>query len=507
MRILENRGAGILMHITSLPGRFGIGDMGPSAYAFADSLVSAGARYWQMLPLGPTGYGNSPYSGRSTFAGNELLISPELLVRDGFLSPEDLSDVPPFPAARVDFNAVRSWKMPLLRKAAANALASAGFRDRLADFRAANSLWLDDYTVYMILCSRYDDGRWYSVWNKAEGSHDRELCGRILSEESQEAGIWQALQLIFDRQCRALLSYCNSKGLLTIGDIPIFVGMDSADAWSHPELFRRGPSGAFSEVSGVPPDNFSADGQLWGTPVYDWAYHEKTGFGWWIDRVRRCLDLNNVLRIDHFKGFDAYYAIPATARTAALGTWTPVPGKHFFRVLRQTLGELPIIAEDLGNMTRSMEELRLENGFPGMKIAQFGFEFDEDGTFDTTDDFLPANYDRMYVAYTGTHDNDTTRGWFDSLDGKQKESVLSYLDCTEADVVDTLVEAVMMSRADLAVIPMQDLLGLGGWARMNYPSTCNDVNWTWRMEEGAFTPGRMDFFRNLVTRSGRHAEG
>ena len=503
MKIPENRSAGILMHITSLPGRWGIGDLGPSAYEFAERLVSCGVRYWQMLPLGPTGYGNSPYSGRSTFAGNELLISPELLMKDGFLSPEDLKDVPAFPADHVDFNGVRTWKMPLLRKAAVNALKSADFRKRLREFREANSYWLDDYAVYMILYTRYNDARWYSVWDRKEGAHDAEVCRRILEEKREDADIWQALQLIFDTQCRALRSYCNSRGLLTIGDIPIFVGMDSADAWSKPELFRRGPSGAFSEVSGVPPDNFSADGQLWGTPVYDWDYHTKTGFSWWISRVRRCLELNNVLRIDHFKGFDAYYAIPAGATNAVSGTWTPVPGKRFFKVLRETLGEVPIIAEDLGNMTRTMEELRLENGFPGMKLAQFGFEFDEDGSFDKTDDFLPANYDRMFVAYTGTHDNDTTRGWFNSLQEEQKASVLSYLGCDEATVVDTLVDAVMTSRADLAVIPMQDILGLDGWARMNYPSTCNGVNWTWRMEEGAFSADRMEFFRNLVRKSNR----
>ncbi len=501
--LCASRSSGILLHVTSLPCEYGIGDFGPKAYELIDRLSSCSVHYWQMLPLGPTGYGNSPYAPRSTFAGNELLISPELLARDGLLLASELADHPSFPESKVDFSEVTKWKIPLLKRAARRALSDEAFRKALREFRAANSLWLPDYALFMVLYSKYNDARWQTVWDRREGFRDKETLSRLVEEERSEIEEWEALQCIFDVQCKGLGSYARSKEVWTIGDIPIFVGEDSADAWSHPELFKRDDAGFFSKVSGVPPDNFSATGQLWGTPVYDWSFLESTGFDWWISRVRRSLELNDVLRIDHFRGFDAYYEIPAGAKTAEHGTWVPAPGDRLFKTLRERLGRLPIIAEDLGFITESVIRLRISNGFPGMKIAQSGFVFDEAGDFDRSHPFLPSNYGKDFVAYTGTHDNDTTLGWFRSLGEKERASVLSYLKTGESRVVASLVKAVMASDAALAVIPMQDLLGLDTGARMNYPSTCNDRNWSWRMEDGAFSPAVMRKLSSLVRSTGR----
>ncbi len=501
----SDRSSGVLLHVTSLPGEFGIGDLGPSAHDFVDRLSSCSVQHWQMLPLGPTGYGNSPYSARSTFAGSELLISPDVLGREGLLSRTELSDHPCFPEDRVDYSLVRGWKLPLLKKAARRALGDRLFLHGLDAFRSANSIWLQDYALFMVLCTRHGDARWQTRWSRAEGLRDEAALSRIREESQAEIQEWEALQYIFDIQCKALGSYARSKGVTTIGDIPIFVGGDSADAWSRPELFKRDASGFFSDVSGVPPDNFSVTGQLWGTPVYDWSYHEATGFEWWISRVRRCLELNDMLRIDHFRGFDAFYDIPAGSATAESGVWTPAPGEQFFRTLRERLGNLPIIAEDLGNITESVEELRVSNGFPGMKIAQFGFVFDDIGGFDHSHGFLPLNYGKDYVAYTGTHDNDTTLGWFRSLSSVEQNSVLDYLETDAGNVTRALVSAVMDSKAALAVIQMQDLLGLDGSARMNFPSTCNDRNWSWRMLDGAFSSSVMEGLSSLVLSSGRKA--
>ena len=498
-----SRSSGILLHITSLPSEYGIGDFGPNAYGFVDSLASCSVRYWQMLPLGPTGYGNSPYSPRSTFAGNELLISPELLEKDGLLTESEISDHPHFPETKVDFTEVTKWKIPLLKKAARRALRDKVFLKALDGFREANSLWLSDYALFMVLYSKYNDARWHTVWNRREGLRDNATISRLMDEKRSEIEEWEALQYIFDVQCKELGAYARSKDVWTIGDIPIFVGEDSADVWSHPELFKRDEAGSFSDVSGVPPDNFSATGQLWGTPVYDWGFHERTGFEWWVSRVRRSLELNDVLRIDHFRGFDACYEIPAGSKTAEHGIWTPAPGVRFFKTLEEQLGRLPIIAEDLGNITESVIRLRTSNGFPGMKIAQFGFVFDEEGDFDRSHSFLPANYGKDYVAYTGTHDNDTTLGWFRSLKEKERASVLSYLKTDEKGIVESLVSAVMNSDAALAVIQMQDLLGLDGSARMNYPSTCNDRNWSWRMKDGDFSTAAIEKLSSLVRSTGR----
>ncbi len=503
MNISGKREAGILLHITSLPSEFGIGDLGPEAYNMADLIASSGATLWQLLPLGPTGYGNSPYAQRSAFAGNEMLLSPELLYRDGYLAKEDLLH-PAFPDSRVDFQRVSEWKMPRLRKAAEKALSQE--KDGIEQFREKERFWLDDYTLFMTLCDEYRDARWHTVWPHDEGYRDSDALERVKREKRREIDIYIALQYLFDKEMKALLSYTRSKGLRLIGDIPIFAGADSADTWSHPELFKTGPDGRYSAVSGVPPDNFSATGQLWGNPVYEWKEHERTDFEWWKARVRRCLELTDILRIDHFRGFDAYYEIKASAATAEHGVWKKSPGKKFFTSLEKEMGKIPIIAEDLGWMTPSVSALRDRFGFPGMKIAQFGFSWDRNGDLNTYDDFLPHNYTRQFVAYTGTHDNDTVRGWYEKLTPIEKHHVREYLASPDEEIVWALMRSVMMSNADTAIFPMQDILELGTEARMNYPSTCNDTNWSWRMEEGSFNGYRAGRFRHLARISGRNGK-
>lgn len=496
------------MHISSLPGKYGIGDFGPQSYIFANKIASAGFKYWQMLPLGPTGYGNSPYSALSAFAGNELLISPELLVNDGFLTKEEATsateafkDENP---SHVDFNYVKQVKMPLLEKAARRALKENSFRSNLEKFCSENSYWLEDYSLYYVLQNKYNDTRWYSIWDESERIRDQRTLEDRKKQYKEEIELCKAIQFFFDLQLKAFQAYIHSLGLLSIGDIPIFVGKDSVDAWSNLELFKTDGQGHFTDVSGVPPDNFSPDGQLWGTPVYNWDYHLKTGFAWWKKRIRRALELNDIIRIDHFRGFDAYFDIPSNATTARDGVWTHAPGIELFDSLKKEFGkDLPIIAEDLGNITESVIRLRKTNGLPGMKIAQFGFELTRLKKIRKSHDFLPKNYTRKFVAYTGTHDNDTTRGWFDSIDASLKKEVLSYLETDEKNVVKALVKSIMESKANTAIVPMQDILELDTSSRMNYPSSCNDINWSWRMKDGEFTPSLIEFYKQMIENSFR----
>ena len=508
MNISGKRSNGILMHITSLPSEFGIGDFGPEAYRFADKLKEARANYWQLLPLGPTGYGNSPYAARSTFAGNEMLISPEYLYRDGYLDKEDLEH-PLFPSEKVDFYLVTEWKLPLLKKAASNFLAKKKGTKAYKDFLKREAFWLEDYALFMVLYEKYYDARWHSVWDKKEGFRDEKTIKALRKEKKSEIEIWYALQFLFDQQLSDLRSYVNSLGIKTIGDIPIFVGADSADAWSHLELLKADDEGHYTAVSGVPPDGFSATGQLWGNPVYDWNKHVESDFAWWKARIKRLLSMTDVLRIDHFRGLDAYWEIPADHKTAEHGKWKKSPGKKFFESVKKEMGELPIIAEDLGFMTDGVIKLRDGNKFPGMKIATMGFSLNEDGELNTYDDFLPMNYTRSFVAYTGTHDNETTRAWFDSLSDQEKHAVREYLACDDGEAVWALIRAVMMSNADYAIFPMQDILELGTEARMNFPSTCNDKNWAWRMEKDAFDSyriGRYSFLARISGRNGKSAD-
>lgn len=489
------RYCGVLMHITSLPSRYGIGDLGREAYSFADSLHKCGVPLWQILPLGPTGYGNSPYAARSTFAGNELLIDLDSLVADGYLDHADLVSYPHFQQESCEFNKVISAKLPLLHKAAENFLVKKHEQKQYRAFKAENSFWLDDYAVFMVLYEKYNDARWM-LWKE-------KYSEATLKKFSAQAEIYRVLQYLFQKQWKALKAYVNSLGIQIIGDIPIFVGADSADTWSNISLFKTNEDGTYKAISGVPPDNFSSTGQRWGNPVYDWKKHEETGFEWWIKRIERQLELTDILRIDHFRGFDAYWEVKATEPTAEFGKWVKSPGKQFFKALADKLGPLPIIAEDLGLMTDSVNRLRTSNHLPGMKICQFGFTRLSDGSFNPYDTFLPHNYEEDFVAYTGTHDNETVKGWYYNQDEVTKDHVRQYLSVPEHEVVWGMIRAVMFSHARYAIFPMQDLLELDNSARMNMPSTCNDINWAWRMKKGAFTDYTVNRMKQLVIFSGR----
>ena len=502
MDISGKRESGILLHITSLPSEYGIGDLGPEAYAVAEKIAKAGATLWQVLPLGPTGYGNSPYAQRSAFAGNELLLSPELLYQDGYLRKEDLLH-PDFPSDRVDFQEVSEWKMPRMKRAAWNALQGKE-KDAIEEFRDKESYGIEDYALFMVLYEKYQDARWHSIWDKKEGWRDKETLERVRKDKKNDINVYIAMQYLFSKEISQLLTFIHSKKLKLIGDIPIFAGADSADTWSHLELFKTDSKGHYSAVSGVPPDGFSATGQLWGNPVYDWKKHEADDFKWWKERVRRCLEMTDILRIDHFRGFDAYYEIKANAPTAEHGVWKKSPGKAFFSSLEKEMGKIPIIAEDLGWITPTVTALREKFGFPGMKIAEFGFVWDDDENLSPYDDFMPHNYSRQFVAYTGTHDNDTVRGWYDKLSDKKKHSVREYLSSPDEEIVWAMIKSVMMSNADYAIFPMQDVLEKDSDARMNFPSTCNNLNWAWRMENGEFSDYRIERFSFLSRISGRN---
>lgn len=498
------RNAGILLHITSLSSDYGIGDLGSEAYRMADWIASTGVGLWQVLPLGPTGFGNSPYAPRSTFAGNELLISLEQLVYEGLLDQHDLHDHPAFARDHVDFDRVITWKLPLLKKAARAFLDRSSLQHKaFQEYCAKQSFWLEDYAAFMVLYETYADARWFSHWPAALSKREPKALDAFKVENHQKLEEWKVLQFFFEYQWNAFKLYVNAKGLKLVGDVPIFVAADSADTWSNLHLFKTDAQGRFSAVSGVPPDIFSETGQLWGNPVYDWDVLKKDNYGWWIKRFERLFTLTDILRIDHFRGFDAYYEIPAGEKTAENGTWVAAGGEEFFKVVRSHFGPVSIIAEDLGLMNASVERLRDDNGFPGMKIFQFGFSLNDRGECNYYDDFLPHNWDENFVAYTGTHDNNTTLGWFTSLAEQVKQMVLAYLGCREEEVVWAMIRALMLSHARCAIIPMQDLLEKDGRARFNYPSSCNDSNWSWRVEKEECTETIAAKLAHLVRISAR----
>ena len=485
----RTRKTGILLHITSLPSEYGVGDLGDSAFSFVDLLSEGKVSLWQMLPLGPTGYGDSPYAARSAFAGNEIMISPRSLYIDGYL---DISDVlVKAPAAdRVDYGAAKALKMPLLRKAAAALLSSKGAdRKAFESFAENEAWWLDDYALFQAITDDIGDSRWFSQWPAELRRRDAGALERKRKELKREIDIYKALQYFFRRQYMKLKEYANGKGIGIIGDIPIFVAPDSSDAWAERRLLLIDEDGQQEASSGVPPDAFSATGQLWGNPLYRWEEHEKTGFDWWIRRFRENLRLFDIVRIDHFRGFEACWTVPEGETTAMNGKWVKSPGQKLFDAVKAALGgDLPIIAEDLGVITPEVEELRDRNGFPGMKIAQFAFAFDN-GKWQTGNPYLPHNCQQLSVAYTGTHDNNTAQGWYDELDDGMRDYVRRYLECSDGEVVWKLIRALMASNAMWVIFPMQDVLGLGADARMNVPSTCGVSNWSWKMgKEDLSTP-------------------
>ncbi len=499
------RGSGILLHISSLPGRHGIGDLGPSAYEFVDFLVEAGQKLWQVLPVCPTGYGDSPYQCFSAFAGNPLFIDLDALREQSLLPSTVLAEAPSFSPDRVDYGAVIDFKLSALRQAAGRFFADSSHPHHapFAAFCVKNAWWLDDYTLFMV-CKGVHAGAVWTEWEPAirqrEPATRREWAVK-LAREIQTRKYWQ---FEFFRQWEKLKVYCQRVGIAVMGDIPIYVAHDSADVWAHSELFRLDDRGQPTAVAGVPPDYFSATGQLWGNPVYRWDAVADSGCSWWIDRFRASFQLFDIVRLDHFRGFEAYWEVPADANTAVCGKWTKGPGAKFFQVLQDELGELPIVAENLGVITAEVEAIRKQFGFPGMSLLQFAFGTDPQGA-----SFRPHNYPRELVAYTGGHDNDTTVGWWASTGAgdstrtpqdvqREREFARSYLGLEHEAINWALIRAVLASVADLAVIPLQDVLGLGSEARMNLPGSVSG-NWKWRYQPSALTNEITQQLKMLTT--------
>ena len=472
---MTDRAAGLLLHPTSLPGRFGIGDLGPSADRFLDWAEAAGQKIWQVLPLGPTG-GPSPYGALSSFAGNPLLISPERLVEEGLLSAAALADAPDFPRDRVAWGDVRAWKDRVLRCAWSGASSSAPLAAEIRAFRKSREQrpWLDDW-------SRFAARR---VLGDAAGAR----------EVAAEKGYQDFLQFVFFRQWARLREEATRRSIALFGDVPIYVAADSADVASHPELFALDEQGRPIEVAGVPPDYFSATGQLWGYPLYRWDRMAESGFAWWIARLRAAFRLTDMVRLDHFRGFAQYWAVPAGDPTAETGRWRPGPGRALFDAVRRELGDVSLVAEDLGTITPDVRELLEGVGLPGMKVLQFAF-YGEDS-------YLPHRHVPNAVVYTGTHDNDTARGWWNGLTGEERARVRDYLGSDGAEIEWDLIRAAYSSVAARAIVPVQDVFGLGSEARMNTPGE-GAGSWSWRAREEDFTPERAARLRRLASLTGR----
>jgi len=467
------RSCGILLHPTSLPGPFGIGDVGPTAHAWLETLSKAGQSWWQVLPLGPTGKGDSPYSALSAFAGNPLLISPELLFRDGLI-PQSALDEARFGAERIDYGNVQKYKYWLLDTAYASFRArSPSLADSFAAFCHLHSNWLDDFALYMSLKEAHGNGDWRD-WPSLLKKRDTNSLASAKTQYADAIEGHRFRQFIFFRQWAELKSRAAELRITILGDAPIFVAGDSADAWAHPEFFQLDNNRQPIFVAGVPPDYFSKTGQLWGNPLYDWAALKRNGYQWWVLRLKTLLSLVDVVRLDHFRGFEAAWHIPAEAETAETGMWVKGPGQDLFDVLKRELGGLPLIAEDLGEITPEVTKLRKDLGLPGMRILQFAFGADP------TAPFLPHNYEVNTVVYTGTHDNDTTVGWYTALPEKEKKYLLQYAPSAEQDPAETLIRLAWSSIAELAIAPLQDVLRLGNEARMNVPGIA-DGNWSWRV--------------------------
>jgi 4-alpha-glucanotransferase len=494
------RAAGVLLHPTSLPGFGGIGTLGPSAYAFVDALAAAGMRIWQVLPLGPTGYGDAPYSTLSAFAGNPYLIALEPLLKSGLLEATDLAPLESLPETHVDFGRVVAQKMTVLRQAfeqSRDGRASSVLGARLDAFRAENAAWLDDFTLFMAIKHARGGAPWKD-WEAPLRCREPAALMEARRTYATEIGFHEFVQLEFFRQWAELKAYVNALDLDIVGDIPIFVAHDSSDVWAHQELFQLDGAGNPTVVAGVPPDYFSPTGQLWGNPHYRWDVEAERGFRWWIDRFATLLKLVDVVRLDHFRGFAGAWEVPYGENTAVNGRWVPGPGAPLFMAIREALGDVSIIAEDLGVITPDVEKLRDDFGFPGMVILQFAF-----GT-DASNPSLPHNLRSHTVAYTGTHDNDTTVGWYASVPKDERARVRAYLGTLGFDISWDLMRSAFASVAVLAVVPMQDVLRLGPSARMNLPGRAAG-NWSWRFTEGSITDEHVRNLRSLAETYGRIA--
>ncbi len=485
------RTAGVLLHPTSLPGSYGIGDLGDELTGFLDWAASAGLRIWQVLPLNPPGYGNSPYNCVSSVAGNPMLISPQRLLQDQLLTPESIGNVPEFPADHVDFDRVVPWKMRLLRDAFKRFDPKS---DAFARFREKERDWLDDYTLYMAIKETQGGEPWWK-WERALAQHDSAAIKRAQKDLKDEIAFRKFLQFVFFRQWGAAREAAHARGIRIMGDVPIYVAHDSADVWANRELFQVDDQGNPTVVAGVPPDYFSNTGQRWGNPIYRWDKLRETNYRWWVTRIRTNLEMADMVRLDHFRGFAAYWEVPAHEPTAVHGRWMPGPGTELFDAIRSALGELPLIAEDLGFITAEVDQLRDALGFAGMKILQFGFAVPDSP-------HLPHRFAPHTVVYTGTHDNDTARGWFEHAPEHERDLALAYLGDECSDVSWALIRTAYTSVAETAIVPVQDILGLGSDARMNRPGAGLD-NWSWRLRAGSLTRAHAERLRRLAEITGR----
>lgn len=494
------RESGILLSIASLPSKYGIGCFSKEAYEFVDQLKEAGQSYWQILPLVPTSYGDSPYQSFSTFAGNPYFISLENLIEEGVLTKKecDQADFGSTPDS-VDYARLYEARFPLLRKAYERSNIS---RNReFQDFLSGNRWWLEDYALFMAVKSRFGGKAW-TQWATDIRLRFQNALDYYRRELYYEIEFHEYLQYLFITQWNQLKSYANSKGIRIVGDIPIYVAMDSADTWAHPELFELDQDNIPTAVAGCPPDGFSATGQLWGNPLYRWDYHRSTGYHWWLERLSYCYKLYDVVRIDHFRGFDQYYSIPAGSETAIGGRWEQGPGISFFHTVKRALGEKEIIAEDLGYVTDSVRNLVKDSGFPGMKVLEFAFDSRDSGC---ASDYLPHNYPENCVAYTGTHDNETITGWFRSITPAERRLARDYLcdsHTPESRLYLSFISLIMRSQARLCIIPLQDYMGLDNDCRINTPSTVGG-NWKWRLLPGQVTEELLKTIGAVTLRYGR----
>jgi len=484
------RTSGILLHPTSLPGKYGIGSLGQQAFKFVDFLENAGQKLWQVLPMGHTGYGDSPYQCFSIYAGNPILIDLECLMNEGLLHVNDLPKGFHLPDDKVEFGNVIDFKKAALNIAYLNFLKSNKAKNDYQAFVAKNDFWLQDYALFIAIKESLGGMPWWD-WQKNLKFRNTSTLGTFVIENQEKINFHKFVQYIFSKQWQSVKEYANNKGISIVGDIPLYVAHDSADVWSNYQVFRfdqhRNPTG----VAGVPPDYFSSTGQLWGNPLYDWDYMKKNGFKWWINRIKATIEIYDIVRIDHFRGFEAYWAVPFGDETAVNGTWVQAPGQALFETVKKELGNLPIIAEDLGIITPEVEELRDNFEFPGMKILQFAFHSKEGNNY------LPHNYSRNFVVYTGTHDNDTLRGWFDALEPEIKHKVLDYTDANPNNIVNKLIRLAWSSTVRMAIIPLQDLLNLGSEARMNIPGIPGG-NWQWRFREEQLSPDKARWLKHLT---------
>ena len=489
------RKSGVLLPVSGIPSRYGIGTFSKESYEFVDFLQQAGQKLWQILPLGPTGYGDSPYQSFSTFAGNPYYIDLEEFIEKGFLTRQECEETDfGQDAGYVDYEKIFQNRFLLLRKAydRSNIDEEEGFRE----FVRKNAFWLEDYALYMAIKDSLGGVSWIT-WDERIRLRKQEAMEEYRSRLAEEIHCYEFQQYFFQKQWKRLKKYANNKGIEIVGDIPIYVALDGADTWSQPQLFQLNAQGIPAAVAGCPPDAFSATGQLWGNPLYRWDYHKETGYRWWTERIRYCFELYDVVRIDHFRGFDEYYSIPYGAENAITGRWEKGPGMELFVTLKEKLGEKKVIAEDLGFLTESVLQLVRDTGYPGMKILQFAFDSREES------DYLPHNYVQNSIVYTGTHDNDTTTHWFQALNEHDRDFAKRYMHLQdENEACSELIRLALSSVADTCIIPIQDFLGLGEEARINVPSTLGN-NWKWRLKKGQLTDKLAATMKKLTRLYGR----